>query len=201
MIAFLRGRVAFSENDHVILDVQGVGYKVFVPGSLALRLREGETVTLHTHCVLREEGAVLFGFSDPGERDFFVLLQGVPGIGPKVAMAVVSAGVETVAGAIAREDVMFLKSLPGVGRKTAERMVVDLRDKVDGLRLAAGPSAPEMREAGRSDPIGDLIAALSSLGYNEKEIQSVLPALRQELKEGRSLEGVIRSALTRLARG
>ncbi|MDI3328740.1 MAG: Holliday junction branch migration protein RuvA [Alicyclobacillaceae bacterium] len=198
MIAFLRGRVAEVASDHVVLDVHGVGYKVWVPEGLALRLREGEEVTLHTHCALREEGAFLFGFLQPKERDFFTLLQEVPGIGPKVALAVVGAGVDAVAAAVAREDVSFLRSLPGVGRKTAERMIVDLREKVEHYRPQPAAEGGQWGEGAQAE---DVVAALSSLGYNEKEIRSVWPALRKELEQGRPLEAVIRLALARLARG
>ncbi|MDI3257500.1 MAG: Holliday junction branch migration protein RuvA [Kyrpidia sp.] len=199
MITFLRGQIASVGTDHVVVDVQGVGYKVFVTGRFAAGMRPGQGVILHTQLVWREDGPVLYGFSDPRERDFFVLLQGVPGIGPKVAIGVVAAGMDAVARAVTQEDLAFLRRLPGVGRKTAERMVVDLRDKLTRIADQDDLSTPKDPESGR--PLGDVIAALSSLGYNEKEIQSVMPELRREWKEGRKLDDMIRLALSRLARG
>ncbi|WP_157935492.1 Holliday junction branch migration protein RuvA [Kyrpidia spormannii] len=196
MIAFLRGKIAGVNPDHVVMDVQGVGYKVYVAPSLAATFRLGQEALLHTQLVWREDGPTLYGFADPRERDFFVLVQTVPGIGPKVALGVVAAGIDRVSRAVVEEDVAFLRGLSGVGRKTADRLVVDLRDRLSGLVPdAAGPE----REGSGVRPMEDVVAALSALGYNEREIQSIMPVLRREWKEGREPEEMIRLALSQLA--
>ena len=140
MIAFLRGTLAGKETNTCIVEAGGVGYLVHVSTHTAERLPAvDEPVLLHTHQVVREDAHMLFGFADLEEKQVFELLIGVSGIGPKVALAVLSGlRPRALARSIRDENLAGLVAIPGVGRKTAERMVVELRDKMSTLALAAG---------------------------------------------------------------
>ncbi|HVR88541.1 MAG TPA: Holliday junction branch migration protein RuvA [Candidatus Limnocylindria bacterium] len=169
MIASVRGRIVAQGTDHVVVESGGVGYKVFVP-------RHPETgpsdeVVLHTHQVTREDGQFLFGFVSREELALFELLIGVSGVGPKAGLAILSVSRPVdVAAAIASGDVAALARAPGVGKKTAERLIVDLRSKVG--RLSGGPSLAEPL------PDGDeALAALRALGYTQAEAQLALRAV------------------------
>ncbi len=168
MIALIRGEVVARGTDHVVVDVRGVGYKVFVP-----RHPDAETVALHTHQVVREDAQQLYGFETREELALFELLIGVSGVGPKAAMSIL--GIATpaqVASAIASGDAVALARAPGVGKKTAERLIVDLRGKVvrgGDLRMPTGAVVDD-----------EAAAALQALGYTAAEaataLRSVAPA-------------------------
>lgn len=168
MIALIRGEVVARGTDHVVVDVRGVGYKVFVP-----RHPDAESVTLHTHQVVREDAQQLYGFETREELALFEMLIGVSGVGPKAAMSIL--GIATpaqVAAAIASGDVVALARAPGVGKKTAERLIVDLKGKVargGAERMPAGAAVDD-----------EAAAALQALGYTAAEaaaaLRSVAPA-------------------------
>jgi len=163
VIASLRGRVLARGADHVVVDVAGVGYKVFVP-----RHPSADEVALHTHQVVREDGQFLFGFESRDELALFELLIGVAGVGPRSALAILSsARPADVAAAIAAGDAAALAKAPGVGKKTAERLIVDLRHKVSQIGpLAASDAAlPAEDEA---------LAALVALGFGASEAVAAL---------------------------
>lgn len=162
MIASLRGRIAQRGVDHVVLDVAGVGYKVFVP-----RQPEPDDVHLHVHHVVREDGQFLYGFTSGDELTLFELLISVSGVGPRAALSLLSvARAPDLAAAIASGDVGVLARAPGVGKKTAERIVVDLRAKVARVagELQGAPVAVE----------DDAVAALLALGYTAAEAAAAL---------------------------
>lgn len=168
MIASVRGRIVARGTDHVVVETGGVGYRIFVP-----RHPEDGEVLLHTHQVVREDAQLLFGFETGEELALFELLIGVSGVGPKAALALlgISRPVE-VASAIAAGDAGALAKAPGVGKKTAERLIVDLRSKVGGLAFA--PALP-----GGSDLLGgadddEAHAALRALGYTPAEVARAL---------------------------
>jgi Holliday junction DNA helicase RuvA len=162
LIASIRGRILARAPDHVVVETGGVGYKVFVP-----RHPSGDEVLLHTHQVVREDGQFLFGFDTREELALFELLISVSGVGPKAAIAILSVSRPVdVAAAIAAGDAAALAKAPGVGKKTAERIIVDLRSKVG--RVAIGPAAGDL-------PDGDeAVAALRALGYTLTEAQRAL---------------------------
>jgi holliday junction DNA helicase RuvA len=165
MIASLRGRVIARGADHVVVETSGVGYKVFVP-----RHPSGDEVLLHTHQVVREDGQFLFGFDTGEELALFELLISVSGVGPKAAIAILSvARPVDVAAAIAAGDAAALAKAPGVGKKTAERLIVDLRSKVG--RLSIGPLEGELADG------DEAMAALRALGYTVAEAQRALAAV------------------------
>jgi Holliday junction DNA helicase RuvA len=134
VIALVRGTVAVRRADHVVLEAGGVGYRLAVSAETLRRVpAQGATVTLHSHLVVRDDALLLYGFATEEERDLFLLLIGVQSVGPKVALAVLSGGTprELVA-ALAGGDVARLQATPGIGKRTAERIIVELREKVAG---------------------------------------------------------------------
>ena len=161
MIATIRGRVTSRGADHVVVEAAGVGYKVFVP-----RHPAGDEVLLHTHHVVREDAQLLFGFESGEELALFELLISVSGVGPKAGIAILSVSRPVdVAAAIAAGDAATLAKAPGVGKKTAERLIVDLRSKMG--RVAIG-SEGEITDA------DEAVAALRALGYTAAEAQAAL---------------------------
>lgn len=162
MIASVRGRVIASGSDHVVVEAGGVGYKVFVP-----RHPSGDEVLLHTHHVVREDAQLLFGFESREVLALFEMLISVSGVGPKAAMAILSVSRPAdVASAIASGDAATLAKAPGVGKKTAERLIVDLRSKMG--RVAIGPDGADISDG------DEAVTALRALGYTIAEAQAAL---------------------------
>ncbi|MCA9664982.1 MAG: Holliday junction branch migration protein RuvA [Myxococcales bacterium] len=165
MIAALRGKLARKEIDRVVVDVGGVGYLVHVSlQSMAELPAAGAEVSLFCHTHVREDALALYGFIDESERQAFELLKGVSGVGPKLAMTVLSGlPVRDLAAAITGAEIKRLTSIPGIGKKSAERLVVELRDRFAAVAVAAGVGE---RDAPRGDaPPEELVAALVNLGY------------------------------------
>jgi Holliday junction DNA helicase RuvA len=197
MIAFLRGRVLEKQPNRIIIDVQGVGYEVHVPLSTYYDVGdEGADIAVRVYTHVREDALQLYGFLTDLERQLFERLIGISGIGPKLAIAILS-GVDSreLVAAVQRGDVARLTAIPGIGKKTAERIVLELRDRLSQLAVpvaaAAAPAA-----AGPDRLRGDLVSALQNLGYHrpqaEKAVESTLTAtpdatfeqaLRQVLRE------------------
>jgi len=203
MIASLRGALLERASGSCVIECAGVGYLVQVSQRTARLLPEpGAEVTLLTHQVVREDALMLFGFADAEERKLFELLITVSGVGPKVALAVLS-GLEpgSLARAIRDENLAALVAVPGVGRKTAERLVVELRDRLE-LIVTAGARAAETPTRGvlpKSERYEDAVAALTRLGYSASQAQE---AVRRVGEDGPdlSLEDIVRRALARLAK-
>jgi Holliday junction DNA helicase RuvA len=175
MITFLNGRVVEKQPTRAVLDVGGVGYELFIPLSSFDRLPAvGDLCRVLTHDHIREDAHVLFGFISEGERRMFELLLSVGGVGPKTALAALSGlSVRELKAAIAQGDVKRLTSISGVGRKIAERMIVDLRDKLskgEALEAVAG-----VQELDESDiKLRDAVMALISLGYKQVEARKMV---------------------------
>ena len=199
MIAFLRGRILEKHPNRVVVDVGGVGYDVAVPVSTFYSAGEpGDEIMLRVHTHVREDLIALFGFATPLELALFERLISVGGIGPKLALAVLS-GLEArdLVSAIQRGDIARLTAIPGVGKKTAERMVIDLRDRLPkGLDAGVGPlPSRSSRDVLRDD----IVSALANLGYHRQAIEGVLDRLPPAAGEPR-FEDVLRAALRDLAR-
>jgi Holliday junction DNA helicase RuvA len=200
MIALVRGTLAYKSIDHVILDVGGVGYRLFIPLSTFYSLPETGEISLFTHTHVREDALLLYGFLSLEEKNLFVTLIGISGIGPKLAVNILShipAG--DLKRAIASADVKRLSALPGIGRKTAERLVLELKDKIGpapGPVAAAGLPAAVDTAAG--DLISDVISALVNLGYKENQARKVLENM--ELAPDLSMEEALKGALKVLIR-
>lgn len=203
MITFLRGIVFAAGVGYVDVDVHGVGYRVFITESWAGRLNAGEDIFVFTHHHVREDAVQLLGFETQDERDWFELLIGVSGIGPKGAMQILSgATYSQCADAILDEDFSFLATLPGVGKKTAQRLVVELKDKVVA-RSNPGKIRQQPNQAGRTSGSGgiesDVLDALASLGYAERHVTDEVRTVMGE-NPGLGVEDVLRLCLQRLAR-
>ncbi len=190
MIGRLTGTLLEKHPPQILVDVHGVGYEVDVPMSTFYNLpAQGEAVTLFTHFSVREDAQQLYGFLTTKEREVFRTLIKISGVGPKLALSVLSGmNVDELAQAVALQETSRLVKVPGVGKKTAERLLLELKGKLaDALPSAAGGPATVAHDA---------LNALMALGYSDKE---ALPVLKQ-LAEGLSLEESLRQALKRLAR-
>lgn len=174
MIGFLRGSVVQLSTEYCLLDVGGVGYRVFIPSSTRGRLKTGEDAMLYTHLSVREDALTLYGFESQEEYQAFQMLISVSGIGPKVALGILSSiTVSKLFQAIHGQQISVLTKLPGVGKKSAQRLILELKDKAAELDGAEGDlDAPS--EDGAGDQLSDAAAALSALGYSQAEIASVL---------------------------
>jgi holliday junction DNA helicase RuvA len=206
MIASLRGRLLERAGGNCVIEVGGVGYFVQVSTTTARALpEEGGEVFLHTHLVVREDAHQLFGFHELDERRLFELLISVSGVGPKVALAVLS-GMKpgALARAIRDENLAALVAVPGIGRKTAERLVVELRDKIELIAAAAAEPAaapgPGRRAGPRSEHFEDAVAALVGLGYSAVQAQEAIRRASEASPADASLEDLVRGALARLTK-
>jgi Holliday junction DNA helicase RuvA len=199
VIGRLAGRLARKSPQTVILDVCGVGYRVAIPLSTFYTLAgEGEEAVLEVSTQVREDAITLFGFSTARERELFEQLIGVSKVGPKLALAVLSGmAVEELCAAIAAGNVARLATVPGIGVKTAERLVLELRGKVRALAAVPDTPAEPASGAARSSAAEDAVAALVNLGYRSKDAEK---AVGRAAREGDgSLEALIRRALSILS--
>jgi Holliday junction DNA helicase RuvA len=193
MIGRISGTLAHKAPGEITVDVGGVGYQIFIPLSVFYRLPDlGEKVSLHIHTHLREDALQLFGFLEPEEKQVFLLLNSVAGIGPKLAVTVLSGiPADDLARALKNGDHARLVSIPGVGKKLAERMIVELRDKVISL------PAQEVSLGDGSQLMRDAVSALVNLGYRRPEAENSVREIAK--KEGGTLADVLKEALRRLS--
>lgn len=211
MIVFLRGTVQGTGGGYVDLDVQGVGYRTWVTDGLSASVTPGETLFLYTHQHIREDVSELFGFTSEADRTWFELLLSVSGVGPKGALQILSATVfDTFATAVSSEDVDALCRLPGIGKKTAQRLIVELKDKVAAMwvpqwsrpadQMAARPSHRKGDNLRLNALQTDLLEALLALGYPEREAMLVVAEVTEDAAD-HTLEDALRLALAQLGRG
>ncbi|TNJ67646.1 Holliday junction branch migration protein RuvA [Paenibacillus hemerocallicola] len=206
MIDFLRGKVAHREHDFAVIDVHGVGYRVFCPNPYALPDKPDET-TVYIHHHVREDAILLFGFGSREEQSMFRKLIDVTGIGPKVAIGILSgARPEAVVAAIQQENVAFLMKLPGIGKKTAQRIILDLKDKLAAVSAGFDDRALSMQDTGMPAAAGtgawaEAKEALLALGYTEAEADRAWPSVKAKAKEGDSSDALIKLALQTLYAG
>lgn len=194
MIGFLRGRLALRQPPVLVVDVHGVGYECEAPMSTFYGLpATGSEVALHTHLVVREDAHVLYAFASEQERRVFRALLKVSGVGPKIALGVLS-GISIAAflGCVEAEDAAPLVRIPGIGRKTAERMLIDLRDRLKDLGGEAVAGAAVAALPDPSAAQGEAYGALVALGYRPAEVVRLLKAVGGE---GGTTEDIIRRAL------
>jgi len=196
VIGRLQGVLLRKEPPALMLDVGGVGYELEAPMTTFYELPAvGERVTLYTHLVVREDAHLLYGFVREAQRRLFRELLKVNGVGPRVALAVLSGlSDEEFSRCVAEEDIARLTKVPGIGRKTAERLVIEMRDKLPKdiplpASTAAGPAAP-------GDPVSEAVSALVALGYKPNEASR---AVRSASTKGLSAEEIIRQALKGMA--
>ncbi len=199
MIVSLRGKLIQAGVLRVVIDVHGVGYEVNIPVTTAERLPAvGAEVFLLTYPVFREDGQSLYGFSTAEERDFFSLLvEKVSGIGPKIALNILSRlSLSVLRDAISRGDVALLAQCPGIGKKTAERLVIELRDKV-GLENPAAPSGLPVSNSNQPTPATDAIAALIVLGNKLADADKAVRAALAKLGPSATADQLVKAALGR----
>lgn len=197
MIAYIRGILAEKSFDRVVLEAAGVGYELYIPVSTFDRLpREGEEVKLLAwHCV-REDDEMLFGFATAAEREMFLKLTQVSGVGPKIAIAILSgSSIGELSLAIASGNSKRISAIKGVGKKTAEKICVELKDKVNAIEALASTSRSSKDDA-RAPMLRDAILALSALGFNEETANKMVTQVIQANPSVADVETVIRLALS-----
>lgn len=200
MIAHLSGELNRIGPDYVIVDVGGVGYKVHVPLNVMMGMPQpGSPVRLLTYTHVKEDALTLYGFSDEAQQEVFELLIGISGIGPKVALSILSVlPVENLVDAIVREDVPTLHRIPGIGNKTAQRVVLELKEKAAMLELAR---KTEPMETTGADIAQDVIEGLVALGYSRADARSAAEEAAQTVEDKSDTGAVFRLALNVLTKG
>ena len=197
MIAYIRGMLAEKSFDRVVVEASGVGYELFIPVSTFDKLpREGDEVKLLAwHCV-REDDEMLFGFATVAEREMFLKLTQVSGVGPKIAIAILSgSSIGELSLAIASGNSKRISAIKGVGKKTAEKICVELKDKVNAIEALASTSRSSKDDA-RAPMLRDAILALSALGFNEETANGMVTKVLQDNPSVSDVETLIRCALS-----
>lgn len=174
MIATLRGEITQIEDNAIVVETGGVGLRVFVPAPLRTRMQAGQATLLHTHLVVREDAWNLYGFETKADRDLFILLLGVDGVGPRTALAVMSgATLDVLQRAVFGEEPDLLGRVPGVGKKTAQKIALYLKDRLK-------PADTLQAVAAMSDADSEVLAALTALGYSVVEAQTAIQAIPKD---------------------
>lgn len=188
MIAYLSGRIVNLTEDSIILDVQGIGFEIFISRNWLANLENGEKLAVHTHLVVREDLMALYGFQTTEEKALYLLLLGVDGIGPKLALAVISTlSLDNIKRAVLTEQPEFFSRVPGVGKKTAQKILIHMQGKF-GPTLADG-------ETYASSAVNDqVIEALTGLGYSIVEAQTAVQSLPKNTPD--TVEDKLRIALS-----
>jgi len=203
MIASLTGRLAFKAPTHLALDVHGVGYEVFIPLSTYYglpNLNDTTSLSIHTH--VREDAIQLFGFLTSQEKDTFVLLTSVSGIGPKLALSVLSSlSVSDLVSAIHAADLEKLATVPGIGKKSAGRIALELKDKLTKLHPGAHASSGVPVGERHDATFEDALSALINLGYRPQDAKGALQHVKKVKPDIVLLKELIRDSLKELARG
>jgi holliday junction DNA helicase RuvA len=196
VIASVEGRVGAVAVDSLVIEVGGIGYRVFAAPSVIATATPGGTLKLHTYHLVREDQQALFGFRTPEELGFFNLLLTVTGVGPKVALAIVgSRATADLQLAILQQDQAVLVSIPGIGKKLAERIIFELKEKVSAAGVAAGSSA-----AVSTASEGEVVGALQALGYSLGEAREASRLALNDATVGAGLEERVKAALRTLLR-
>jgi len=192
MIATLRGEVTQIEDNSIVVETGGTGLRVFVPKPLKEQMKTGEAIFLFTHLVVREDDWKLYGFEIQADRELFTTLLGVDGVGPRTALAVLSSlNLETVERAVFSDEPDLLSRVPGVGKKTAQKMILYLHDRLK-------PVSGIERIASMSDSDSEVLAALTALGYSVVEAQTAIQAIPKDAPE--DVEERLRLALQQFTR-
>jgi Holliday junction DNA helicase RuvA len=197
MFAYIKGILTQSTPTSIVLEANGVGYKLFVPANVFSHLPQiGATVTFHTSFVVREQAQSLYGFSNMHERDFFEALLGVTGIGPKIALSLIGhMPLEELQNSIVNGDTATLCRIPGIGKKGAERLIIELRDKVGGMALQGSEFSAHFVADPQHQIFNDAVSALINLGYNQSIAQKAIKKSLKDIPEGIDLGALISLAL------
>ena len=201
MIALLSGKIAYKGISHVVVDAQGVGYRVFIPLTTFYALPEADqTITLHIHTSVKEDAIHLFGFYTREERELFQLMISVSGIGPKVALNILS-GISSaeLLEAISTGNLTKLMAIPGIGRKMAERLILELKEKVMKKMAADAIPAANAKQKQAEMMREDVLSALMNLGYKAGAARDALEKAARDLKEEPAMDQLLKKALKILA--
>lgn len=203
MIALIRGRIAAKNPGSVIVDVGGVGYEVHIPLSSFYELPdEGKDVSLNVHTHVREDAITLFGFRTPDEKALFLLLMGVSGVGPKLALNIISGlPYGRLVDAIMRGDDALVTTIPGVGKKTSARIVLELREKAGSLNIGTSGAGPCSISAGPNRWRDEAVSALVNLGYKKNIAEDAVKRVCAVDGEDTPLETLIKETLKVLSKG
>ncbi|MGN0954075.1 Holliday junction branch migration protein RuvA [Dialister sp.] len=198
MIGYIRGKVTAVFKDSCFLEAGGIGYRIFISDKTRQRLTTGEEARLLTYMAVREDAILLYGFPGEEEYQLFLLLISVSKIGPKVAMGILSAMTPPAfVGAVKTQNLSQLTKLPGIGKKTAERLLVELKDKMGAFAVETMPEETETPAAAEDPMTGEAVKALLSLGYEMEEITPVMARLSGSFD---SVSGLVSAALREFAR-
>ncbi|MCR8846008.1 Holliday junction branch migration protein RuvA [Paenibacillus sp. SC116] len=204
MIDYVRGPVAHMESDYVVIDVNGIGYRVLCPNPYLFGKTDGE-VTVYTHHHVREDAMLLFGFSSREEQRLFRKLIEVNGVGPKVALGILAGSrPEALVMAIQQENITFLTKLPGIGKKTAQRIVLDLKDKLNHIGLdftseqGLFEDAPVISGGDVHPSWGEAREALKALGYRDVELDRAWEQLKHKIHADEAVDSLMKKALKEL---
>lgn len=197
MIALISGKIVYKGISHIVVDAQGVGYRIFIPLTTFYELPEaGKLITLHVHTHVKQDAINLFGFYTIQERDLFQLMLSVSGIGPKMSMNILSGiSVQELLRAISGSDVRKLISIPGLGKKTAERLILELKEKVLKKMMAEAMPAVDKQERINELIREDVLSALVNLGYKSSVALNALDKVLQVSEKEISMEQVLKKTL------
>lgn len=194
MYDYIKGEVISTDKDMAVVEAGGIGYRIFTTAQSLAHISAGQAARLYCHFVVREDAHTLYGFVTTEEREMFVRLTGVSGIGPKAALAVLSAmKISELAAAIITSDETALQKVPGIGKKTAQRIIIDLAEKIGTREVTGGADMPG--EAGGMGAEAEALAALVALGYNRAEAARAVASVRSL---GDTAEELILMALKRM---
>lgn len=204
MIDFVEGTVCYIDTEYVVVEAGGIGYRLFCPNPYSFVKDEGTKRRFFTHHHVREDAIHLYGFASRDDRDMYRRLLDVTGIGPKGALAILAAASpEQIVLAIQQENVNYLTKFPGIGKKTAQRIIIDLKDKLKGFT----PSMLTVEVASTSQEVASIgsfqeaLEALEALGYSDNELQTIKAMLRDKSHAGSSVEQLVKLGLAQLMRG
>ena len=198
MYAYLKGLLTFASPLDIIIDVSGIGYRVHIPASVfGLLPTPGEVIHIHTSFIVRENSHALYGFLTTQDRDLFDALLGVTGIGPKLALSIIGhLSAQELQYAINNHEIAVISKVPGIGKKTAERLIIELRDKLKNI-IPLDPADFAIQQ--RSDPqtlmINDAMSALINLGYNQSTAQKAIKKTLSDNPDSIDLASLITTAL------
>jgi Holliday junction DNA helicase RuvA len=201
MIALISGKIAYKGISHVIVDTQGVGYRIFIPLTTFYELpAAGQNVTLHVHTHVKQDAINLFGFYTLQEKELFQLMISVSGIGPKIAMNILSGiSAQELLRAISRGDVGKLVSIPGVGKKMAERLILELKEKVIKKMLMEKMPAADDQHKANEIIIEDVLSALVNLGYKSNTAKDALDKVLQSSEKELVMDQLLKKTLKIIA--
>jgi Holliday junction DNA helicase RuvA len=201
MIAYLSGKLAKTNDASIIVETNGLGYELFIPTRYSAHLPNiGEFVTFHTYYHVREDAHTLYGFWLEEEKELFKLLLSVTGIGPKSAMSILS-GISPAEfkSSILVEDEKYISGIPGIGKKTASRLILELKDKIQKLKFEQLASDSQARK-GREDLMRDALMALVSLGFSRQQAQAAVEKVVKESTDESNLETLIKASIRNMQR-